>query len=202
MHQDPDIYRRVVLGLWAAWALYWFVSAMRVKTTVRREPPGSRFAYVALGMIGGLLIAWPTRPGGWLAESLWPRSATSYWIGLALLCAGLAFAVWARVVLGRNWSGSVTVKEQHELIRSGPYRYVRHPIYTGLIVALLGTAVTIAIARAFLGVAFIVGSFLSKMRTEERFMRETFPQEYERYSAEVPALVPFLRPRKPAAGRD
>jgi protein-S-isoprenylcysteine O-methyltransferase Ste14 len=199
VHHDPYLYRRVILGLWVAWALYWFVSAMRVKTTVRREPLGSRFVYVVLGIIGGLLIAWPGRPGGWLVERLWSRSATSYSIGLALLCAGLAFAVWARVVLGRNWSGLVTVKEEHELIRSGPYACVRHPIYTGLIAALLGTAVTIGTVRAFLGVALIVGSFLRKTRTEERFMRETFPGEYERYSAEVPALIPFTKAWKSPA---
>ena len=201
MQPDPYPYRHVILGLWVAWALYWFVSALGAKTTVRRETLRSRSVYVVLGIIGGLLIGWPGRAAGWLAERLWPRSPTSWWIGVALLCAGLAFAVWARVVLGRNWSGSVTVKEGHELIRSGPYGYVRHPIYTGLITALLGTAVTIGMVRTFLGVALIIAAFLRKMRTEERFMRETFPDEYQRYSAEVPALVPFMSPRRPPAQR-
>jgi protein-S-isoprenylcysteine O-methyltransferase Ste14 len=201
VHHDPYLYRRVILGLWVAWALFWFICALRAKVTLRREPFSSGYAYVLLGIIGGLLIGWPTRPGSWLVERLWPRSPTSYWIGLVLLCAGLAFAVWARVVLGRNWSGSVTVKEGHELIRSGPYAYVRHPIYTGLIAALLGTAVTIGTVRAFLGVALIVASFLRKLRTEERFMRETFPGEYERYRIEVPALIPFMRPRRRGAPR-
>jgi protein-S-isoprenylcysteine O-methyltransferase Ste14 len=195
VHHDPILYGRLILGLWVAWALYWFVSALRAKATVRREAPSSRYLYVVLGITGGLLIGWPTDRGAWLAQRLWPPSPTSYWIGVALLCAGLAFSVWARAVLGRNWSGAVTVKEGHELIRSGPYAYVRHPIYTGLIAALLGTAVTIGNVRAFLGVALIVASFLRKLRTEEHFMRETFPGEYQRYSAEVPALIPFMRLR-------
>jgi protein-S-isoprenylcysteine O-methyltransferase Ste14 len=138
-------------------------------------------------------------PGEWLAGRLWPRSLTAYWIGLALLCAGLAFAVWARVELGRNWSGAVTVKEGHELIRSGPYAYVRHPIYSGLIAALIGTAVTVGTERALLGVLIIVIAFVRKLRTEERFMRETFPGEYERYSAAVPALVPCAKSRRSVA---
>ena len=115
-----------------------------------------------------------------------------------LLAAGLAFSVWARVHLGTNWSGEVTVKQGHELIRSGPYAWVRHPIYTGLILALLGTAVTTNRVAAVLGMAIIVASFVLKLRAEEVFMRETFPGEYERYAAAVPALVPFTKPRQSA----
>jgi protein-S-isoprenylcysteine O-methyltransferase Ste14 len=193
MHHDPYLYRHLIVWLWCAWALYWFITAMRTKRTVRRESLSSRLAYVVPGIVGGLLIGWPALQGGWLVVRLWPRSFSAYWIGLALLCAGLAFAVWARVELGRNWSGSVTVKEGHELIRSGPYAYVRHPIYTGLIAALIGTAVIIGTLRALVGVAIIGTAFVYKLRAEERFMRETFPGEYERYRAAVPALIPFTR---------
>src|SRR5262249_30603247 len=134
----------------------------------------------------------------WLGARLWPRSFGAYWCGVALLAAGLAFSVWARVRLGRNWSGTVTVKEGHELIRSGPYAWVRHPIYTGLITAVAGTAITFGTVRAFLGLLLVAAGLLRKLRAEERFMRETFPGEYERYSATVPALVPFTRPRQSA----
>ena len=196
MHRSALLYRQLILSLWCVWALVWAVAAQGSKATVRREPLGSRLSYALLGIIGALLIAWPRVPGGWLAERPWAQSLTAYWIGFALLCAGIAVAVWARVELGRNWSGSVTVKEGHELIRSGPYAYVRHPIYTGLIAALLGTAITVGTVRALLGVAFIVVAFLLKLRTEERFMRDTFPAEYPRYSAEVPALIPFTKRRR------
>ena len=90
--------------------------------------------------------------------------------------------MWARVHLGRNWSGSVTVKEGHELIRSGPYRYVRHPIYTGLLAAVLGSAIASGTVRALLGLLIIAAALLRKLRVEERFMRETFPGEYQRYA--------------------
>jgi protein-S-isoprenylcysteine O-methyltransferase Ste14 len=129
---------------------------------------------------------------------LWPPSFAAYWIGVALVIAGLAFAIWARVHLGGNWSGTVTIKQGHELIRSGPYAYVRHPIYTGLITALLGTTLASGTVHAAIGLAIIAVSFVHKSRIEEGFMRETFPGAYQRYSAEVPALIPFTRPQRPS----
>jgi protein-S-isoprenylcysteine O-methyltransferase Ste14 len=138
-------------------------------------------------------MPWPA-----LMQRLWPRSLALYWLGVSLIAAGLAFAGWARVHLGRNWSGSVTVKEAHELIRSGPYGYVRHPIYTGLIAAVLGTVIASGTVRAVLALVIVVVSLLRKLRTEEAFMRDTFPGEYQRYSAAVPALVPFTKPRQSA----
>jgi protein-S-isoprenylcysteine O-methyltransferase Ste14 len=199
MPQGPGFYHRLVGLLWGAWALYWLISAAGNKATRRRESLGSRFAHVLPGVAGGVLIAWrsPAWPG-WLAARLWPRALLPVWLGLALLAAGLAFSVWARVRLGRNWSGTVTVKEGHELIRTGPYRYVRHPIYTGLLAAVLGTAITSGTVRAALGLVLIVAALCFKLRREERFMSETFPEEYPRYRTEVPALVPFTKLRRSA----
>jgi len=198
MHHDPRFYRQLIGLLWLAWGLYWVISAARTKSTVRRESLGSRLAYVVPGLIGAVLIAWRTPPWTWLTTRLWPHSLTAYWIGFAITIAGFAVAVWARVHLGRNWSGTVTVKEGHELIRSGPYAYVRHPIYTGLITAVLGTAIVSGTVRAALGFAIITAALVRKSRTEEGFMRETFPGEYERYSSEVPALIPFTGARQSA----
>jgi protein-S-isoprenylcysteine O-methyltransferase Ste14 len=184
--------------VWAAWALYWLVSAFGNKATRRRQPLGSRLAYIVALATGAALIAWRGAPwAGMLSARLWPRSLALYWIGLAVLVAGLGFSVWARVHLGRNWSGVVTVKEGHELIRSGPYRYVRHPIYTGILTGVLGTCACAATLSAALGLAVITTALLIKLRTEERFMREAFPGEYEKYSEEVPALIPFTKPAGP-----
>ena len=152
----------------------------------------SRFAHIGPMLVGAVLLGAHHLPSHWLNERFLPRSWTGYWIGLVLLAAGLAFAVWARRHLGGNWSGSVTLKEDHELIRSGPYRFMRHPIYSGLLLALLGTAIVIGQWRALIALAFIVVSLLIKMRTEERFMIETFGDDYVRYRAEVPALIPRL----------
>jgi protein-S-isoprenylcysteine O-methyltransferase Ste14 len=185
---------RLIFWLWCGWGLFWIAAAVRNKATARREPLVSRLAHVVPLAVGAALLAWPARRWSALAWRLWPPSPAADWIGVALVMAGLAFAIWARVHLGGNWSGTVTVKQGHELIRSGPYGYVRHPIYTGLITALIGTTVASGTVQAAIGLAIIVVAFVRKSRTEEDFMRETFPGEYQRYSAEVPALIPFARP--------
>ncbi len=196
---DPLFYWHLIFWIWCAWALFWLVSAFGTKRTARREPLGPRLIYILIGVVGAVLIASRGLPWSPLMNlRLWPRSALSYWIGLVVLLAGVAFAVWARVHLGRNWSGTVTVKEDHELIRTGPYHFVRHPIYTGLITGLIGTAICSGTLRAALGVAIISTALFVKSRTEERFMRETFPGQYQKYCEEVPALVPFTRPPRSA----
>lgn len=110
-------------------------------------------------------------------------------LGVVLLAAGLGFSVWARRHLGRNWSAQVVVKEGHSLVRTGPYRYVRHPIYTGILLAFLGTVVTIGEWRGVLALLCALVSFAVKSRLEEARMRETFP-EYREYERETAALVP------------
>ena len=184
---------QLMLWLWLAWVLYWVVCAFSAKTTQRRESPGSRLSHVVPLLIGVTLIAWPRVPWDWLSLPLLPHRPLTYAVGLALVMLGLAFTVWARLHLGRNWSGTVTLKEGHELIRSGPYAHVRHPIYTGLLVALLGSAVACGELRALIGLSVVAGAFIRKLRIEERYMREIFPARYPRYCTEVPALVPFTK---------
>jgi protein-S-isoprenylcysteine O-methyltransferase Ste14 len=193
MHTSVLIYRQLMLGLWLAWLLSWVISALSTKTTRRRESHGSRLSHVVPLLIGVALIVWPRVPSDWLSLPLLPHRPLTSAVGLALLVLGLAFTVWARLHLGRNWSGTVTLKEGHELIRSGPYAYVRHPIYTGLLVALLGSAVACGELRAMIGLGVVAGAFIRKLRIEERLMREIFPGQYQRYCAQVPALVPFTK---------
>jgi protein-S-isoprenylcysteine O-methyltransferase Ste14 len=199
MHNGAIFYGRTIALLWIAWALYWLISAVGNKTTRQRESLVARLLYVLPLWVGGVLIAWRRAPWAWWeAMRLWPHNPTTPAIGLALLVAGLVFSVWARVHLGRNWSGIVTVKEGHELIRTGPYACVRHPIYTGILTAVLGTAIVSATVRAALGFAIITTALVIKLRVEERFMRETFPAEYPAYAASVPALIPFTRLQRSA----
>jgi protein-S-isoprenylcysteine O-methyltransferase Ste14 len=198
-HTAAAFYYRALGLLWGAWAIYWLIAALATKRTVRRESLLKRLAYVLPLLIGGVLIGAHRAPwSGWLGMRLWPHSPVSARLGLTLVVVGLGFAVWARVHLGRNWSGIVTVKEGHELIRTGPYALVRHPIYTGLITAVLGTAVISATVRAALGLGVIAIALTVKSRIEERFMRETFGDQYARYRETVPALIPFIKPRRSA----
>jgi protein-S-isoprenylcysteine O-methyltransferase Ste14 len=191
-------FRQLLLGMWLAWMLYWLVSSLTAKANQRRESPGSRLSHVLPLLIGVCLIVWPQVNIPWLSDPLLPDVPARFWLAVALVALGLGFTVWARVHLGRNWSGTVTQKQGHELIRSGPYAYVRHPIYTGLLTALLGSAIALGELRGFLGVAIVLAAFWRKLRIEEGFMRELFPGQYERYMAEVPALVPFTKARRSA----
>ena len=196
MHEATLSYRQLILGLWVAWLAYWMISAAGNKATRRRESRASRWSYTITLLAGVALIACPRLELGRLSAPLLPDVPWRFRTALALLAAGLLFTVWARVHLGRNWSGTVTLKEGHELVRTGPYAYVRHPIYTGLIVALLGSAIACGEPRALIGLALVVLSFVHKLRIEEHFMQQVFPGQYERYRATVPALIPFA----PTAG--
>ena len=189
---DP-MYRYLVPGLWLAWLLYWRISAAGVKTVVRRESPASRAAHlVPLAIAAVLLWVNPIPGGGLLFERFLPRTLATYWSGTALLALGLAFSVWARIYLGRNWSATVTVKHDHELIRGGPYARVRHPIYTGVLLGFIGTAIVRGEWRGVLAVLIVLLALWRKLRLEERFMSETFGDEYRHYREHTAALIPFL----------
>lgn len=189
------IYPVMIGGPWIAWYVYWYASAIGTKATARIESVGSRVTYQIPLLIGACLIFFPPEPFAgwpWLNLHVLPWSPQTYWTGVAVLIAGLLFTVWARLHLGRNWSDRVTVKQGHELIRSGPYAWVRHPIYTGLLFAFLGSAVALTHLRGFFGVGLFVIAVVRKLRVEERFMSEQFGEEYARYAATTPALLPLI----------
>jgi len=177
---------------WAAWCLYWFGAARGGKPAQRTESVASRLTHYVPLVLAILLLSWPDFGGRTLNRSLWPHAATMFWIGAAMLLAGLLFSVAARVQLGGNWSSTVTVKQDHSLTRSGPYRLVRHPIYTGILLAIAGNVVARGEWRDLLALALVLAAFLRKIRIEERFMLAQFGASYARYRREVPALVPGL----------
>ena len=178
--------------LWIGWLVYWGIAAARTKPTARQESVASRLIYtVPLWFAGWLMIDGRLRiavlhvrfvPDGWAIEIA----------GLIVVIAGITFAVWARVHLGANWSGTVTIKQDHALIQSGPYGLVRHPIYTGLIAAIAGTALVFGEWRDLVAFVLVVASCWYKLGVEERLMAETFGPAYEDYRGRVPALIPFL----------
>jgi protein-S-isoprenylcysteine O-methyltransferase Ste14 len=142
-------------------------------------------------MLVALLMAAPAWLPPPLTRRFLPAGPALPMFGAVLVAAGLGFSVWARRHLGRNWSSSVVVKEDHALIRSGPYAHVRHPIYTGLLLALLGTVLAIGEWRGLAALALALLAFAWKSRAEEGRMRETFP-EYEQYRRETASLIPFV----------
>lgn len=183
---------QVVSALWVAWLLYWWASSRNVKPTRRRESFVSRAAHVIPLAVAVWMIAAPKLPGDFLGERFLPAAPLAASVGVATVAGGLAFTVWARICLGGNWSAIVTLKQGHELVRAGPYRFVRHPIYTGLLAAIAGSAI---VRGEWRGVAAVVIAFLAlwrKLRLEERWLEETFGEAYARYRSEVAALIPFL----------
>lgn len=178
-------------ALWLAWAGCWLVAAVRVKPTRWREPARSRALHVVPVLACVLLLAEPHLWPQIMTARIYPPGRLAPSLGTLLVAVGLGFSIWARWHLGRNWSGLVTLKEGHALVRSGPYRAIRHPIYTGLLLALIGTAMAIGEWRGVLAVLCALAGFLWKIRVEEGRMRDTFP-EYEEYRKETAALVPLL----------
>ena len=179
----------IIMALWLLWGGYWWISSRAVKRDARAEGRAARLRHIL--PIAAALVAWPRLPG-WLGLRLLPRAPWQPLLGLALLVAGLALTVWARRILGRNWSAWVTLKQEHELVQEGPYRVVRHPIYTGLILGFVGTAIARDELRGLLAVALVAYTFIAKLRLEERWLGEQFGARYQAYRARTWALLPWL----------
>jgi protein-S-isoprenylcysteine O-methyltransferase Ste14 len=190
----PASFNLLFGAMWLGWLACWGLFSLRVKATARRESVGSRVSYVVPIMIAAILVGVPALDIPLLGDRFLRSDNWRAWstIGAGITLCGLLFTVWARVHLGRNWSGTVTIKEDHELITSGPYRVVRHPIYTGLLLAFIGQAIAIGQWRGVIAVAIAAGAFWKKLRIEERWMREHFGSAYHAYGERVAALIPFV----------
>jgi protein-S-isoprenylcysteine O-methyltransferase Ste14 len=171
--------------IWGVFWCYWFVSAFGAKKgswNLRSRPVG--LVFIAAG---ALLLRELKLSGSGLAI----HSPVLQAVGMIVFLLGLAFAVWARIHLGRNWGMPMTQKDQPELVTSGPYRFVRHPIYSGVLLGLLGTA--LATSLYFLIALGIVGAyFLYSASVEERLLAKTFPTAYRTYRAHTKMLIPFV----------
>jgi protein-S-isoprenylcysteine O-methyltransferase Ste14 len=185
----------ILFGSWWAFILFWGVMAIRTKKTVHKQPRSEMRLYLYPLLIGVLIMSGLTRslgPLALLARPLLQRTMALQWTAAAAALLGLAIAIWARVALGTNWSGEVTLKEDHALVTNGPYAAIRHPIYTALILLFLGLAIFIASAGAWIGMALIVLSCWIKLRQEEALMLRQFPADYPAYMARTKRLIPWL----------
>jgi protein-S-isoprenylcysteine O-methyltransferase Ste14 len=182
----------IFLLMWVGWLVLWRVMAFRVKAAVQSESVPSRLSHFVPLLIAGYLLAAPQVPIPLLDERFAPLAIWPAALGAALTFAGLVFSIWARFVIAGNWSDFVQVKQDHELIVDGPYRWVRHPIYTGLLLMFAGTALAVGEWRGVLAVVVAAAAFWRKLKLEEAVMRHQFGDAYAEYAARVPALVPFL----------
>lgn len=187
-----DTFGFLILAFWIAWLGIWLLASGNTKATLRRESNASRLSYSVPLWIAAYLVLARHVPWEPLDARIVPVAAWPVIAGAAIVVLGLGFAMWARFYLGRNWSANVTLKQDHELIRSGPYRWVRNPIYTGMIVALIGSALARGRWAGVLAVFLMTASFWYKARKEERVLHEAFGAEYEAYRREVASLIPFV----------
>jgi protein-S-isoprenylcysteine O-methyltransferase Ste14 len=180
----------MIRALWILFAVYWVISAFRRKKTKQRESVVQRLTYVLPLVLAFLLFSLPETNRGWLGTPLYPQSLAAGWLGVLLTAAGVAFAIWARVHLGTNWSGAVTLKEDHELIRTGPYRTIRHPIYTGILLAVLGSVVALAQVRGVIAFFIIWLSFYIKARREESLLSAEFGPRFVEHQQHTGMFLP------------
>ena len=185
-----SIYPRLITACWIIFLAYWLISGVTAKKTVGLAWPAVVIrAVISVALIGlfrdkvlGALRG--SSPAG-------SASSTRAGIGVALCVLGLAFAVWARVHLGRNWGMPRAVKENPELVMSGPYSYVRHPIYTGMLVAMIGSG--LVAGWPWLSLTVVFGAyFIYSAIVEEKLMLRTFPDSYPAYRQRTKMLIPFV----------
>lgn len=182
---------RIVVVLWIAFYAYWMFAARGVKKNVRIEGRFERNV-IRIGLIAAIFLIFRI-PGAVRVLEHYRHAHTSpatEAIGFLLCATGFAFAIWARFHLGRNWGQPMTLKAGHELITSGPYRFVRHPIYTGILIAMLGS--TLVTPFWIVAFVFLTGYFVYSARTEERIMMKQFPDQYPEYRKRTGALMPFI----------
>jgi protein-S-isoprenylcysteine O-methyltransferase Ste14 len=190
----PPFFEHALRITWLAVILYWLWAARSAKRTEQQEPLASRLLMYWLPLLVAALLL---GPGEWFGHSLLreqfvPHTTLVYSTGLALAIAGAALAIFSRVLLGRNWSATVQLKQDHELVTRGPYRWVRHPIYTGLLLLFLGNAVMVGDWRGLLAVAIVFVSFWRKYRLEETWLAAHFGEPYRLYQARTKALIPAV----------
>ena len=180
----------IVFGSWLLFALYWFVAAFGVKRTVKRQNLSERMLYIVFMAAGFFLLNqenpnWGPLNRRFVSDQLWLA-----WLGSALCAAGVLFAIWARRTIGKDWSAEVQIKEGHQLIRSGPYAHIRHPIYTGLLLATFGTALLVGEYRGLLAVLLFLVGFTRKARKEESFLAAEFGPAFEEHRRHTGFYLP------------
>jgi len=184
-------FNSIILACWIVFIVYWLASAQRVKAIAEKQSLLSALAHrIPLGLSYCLLVFRRLPPP--MNLRLIPDADWALAIGVLVCVLGLFVTIWARWTLAGNWSSDVTFKKGHELVRTGPYRFVRHPIYTGLLVMSLGTALELGRLRCWLALPLMAAAFWIKLKQEERLMLRHFPDEYPAYQKQVKTLVPFV----------
>lgn len=185
--------RQIIMAIWVAYGGVWLLTAFRLKPITRQADSASRMGELLVLTCGAVMLFSESPRMAMLNAPSLPPLTGIIAIGIALTVAGAAFSIVARLYLGQNWSATATIKQDHELIRTGPYCLVRHPIYTGTLIATIGTAIAFGELRDLLALPLFAVGFHLKARSEERLLMSNFGDRYAAYRREVRgAIIPYL----------
>lgn len=176
---------------WCMFILVWVSSAFFVKPTIQRQSPIGTLATFAFLTLTFMLLLRKI-PWWGINTRIWPVIRELRVLACIITFGGLAVSIWSRLSLGANWSATVTYREGHELIERGPYRFVRHPMYTGFLLMISGTVVNLGNTSGFAALTVGVLGTWWKLRQEESLLEERFPNRYSGYRSRTKALIPFV----------
>ena len=189
---SPVTARNIISACWGTFFVVWVLAALFTKRTVYHETSARRLRYMVPILFGCYLLFRGYRLGPPFNFQFFPQT-DAILVAAAILClCGLGLCLWARAILGRNWSGTVTLKENHELIVRGPYRLVRHPIYTGLLGMMIATWMEQGHIAGLIGLVLVFISLWIKLSQEEEVMEKQFPDQYATYRQQVKRIIPFI----------
>ncbi len=188
-----EVFHLLVEVPWIVFVLYWIVSAIRTRDTLQTESFASRYAILLIEVAGFVLLFRHSAGIGFLGNRVMHRTLASAIVGSILTWMGIGLAIWARYHLAEYWSARITIKEDHQLIRTGPYTRLRHPIYSGIVLAAIGSAVVIDQWRCVLGVCLVLMGYCIKARKEETMLTQQFGDAFREHQKHAGFLIPRFR---------
>jgi len=188
-----DFFRFLVTFPWGVFVVYWLVSAFKTRATREKESFVSRYAVLSIEIVGFAMIFSHRGGIGFLGNRVVPRNLMGPIAGTVLTWMGIGLAIWARYHLAEYWSARVTIKEGHQLIRTGPYARLRHPIYSGLVLAAIGSAVVIDRWRCVFGVCLVLMGYCIKAKKEEAMLTQQFGDAFLEHRKHTGFLIPRFR---------
>jgi len=188
-----EVFHLLVEVPWIVFVLYWIVSAIRTRDTLQTESFASRYAILLIEAAGFVLLFRHSAGIGFLGNRVMHRTLASAIVGSILTWMGIGLAIWARYHLAEYWSARITIKEDHQLIRTGPYTRLRHPIYSGIVLAAIGSAVVIDQWRCVLGVCLVLMGYCIKARKEETMLTQQFGDAFREHQKHAGFLIPRFR---------
>ncbi|SRX53847.1 isoprenylcysteine carboxylmethyltransferase family protein [Aequorivita sp. CIP111184] len=179
---------------WAVFLIVWTIGAFQTKKASQKEPFLKRFLWYWFPLIVAGLLLGPTEwfMGMWIRENFVEHTDLVGIIGASIAWLGTLLACWSRYLLGKNWSVSVQLKKDHELIKKGPYKIIRHPIYTAILLLFLGNVIIVGDYRGILAILIVFISLWRKLKLEEQWLTEYFGETYVNYKAKSKALFPGI----------